>query len=344
MKKGCYTALITPFNDNGELDTTGLDQLIQFQIKNNITGILAVGTTGESPTLRWEEHNRVISDVAKGTKGKCLCIAGTGSNNTEEALEAVKNASDAGADAVLIVDPYYNGPSSLEIRKEYIEPIAAAFPEMDIIPYIIPGRTGTQLLPEDLGILAGKYKNISSVKEATGNILNMKQTRKCCGNDFSIFSGDDGLVFEMMTDPEIKASGVISVITNIAPKALTDMVMFINDNNVKEAEKLHKALEPLLGLVTVITEESTPFGKVKCRARNPLPLKTLMQVLGMPSGRCRRPVGKMTENGLNRVITIAKKVQDENPEIFAPIADFFNIDIEARLENSESGKGLWYNY
>ena len=344
MKKGCYTALITPFNSNDELDTKGLDQLIKFQIKNNITGILAVGTTGESPALQWEEHNRVVADVANSTKDKCLCIAGAGSNNTKEALEAVQNASDAGADAVLMVDPYYNGPSSLEIRKEYIEPVAEAFPDMEIIPYIIPGRTGTQLLPEDLGILAEKYKNVSSVKEATGNILNMKQTRKCCGDNFSIFSGDDGLVFTMMTDPEIKASGVISVVTNIAPKALSDMVMFINEGNMSEAEKLHKALKPLLGLVTVITEESTPFGTVKCRARNPLPLKTLMQVLGMPSGRCRQPIGKMTRNGLDKVISIAQKVQKENPAIFKPLADFFNIDIEKQLTDPESQKGLWYDY
>jgi len=344
MKKGCYTALITPFNSTGELDTDGLDQLIKFQIQNNITGILAVGTTGESPTLHWEEHNRVVADTAKGTRGKCICIAGAGSNNTKEAIDAVQSASDAGADAVLMVDPYYNGPSSLEIRKEYIEPVARAFPEMEIIPYIIPGRTGTQLLPEDIGILSQKYKNVSSVKEATGNIENMKQTRKCCGKDFKIFSGDDGLAFKMMTDPDIKASGLISVVTNIAPKALTDMVEFINDGEITQADKIHKALKPLLGLVTVITEEETPFGKVKCRARNPLPLKTLMKILGMPSGNCRKPVGKMTKNGLDKVIGIAKKIQDESPEIFEPLANFFNIDIEERLKNSGAKKELWYNY
>ena len=153
MKTGCYTALVTPFGSNGELDTQGLDQLIEFQITNNITGILAVGTTGESPTLKWEEHNKIVANVAKKTKNRCVCIAGAGSNNTNEALEAVKNASDDGANAVLLVDPYYNGPSSLEIRREYYEPVAKAFPEMEIIPYIIPGRTGAQMRPEDLAML-----------------------------------------------------------------------------------------------------------------------------------------------------------------------------------------------
>ena len=344
MKTGCYTALITPFDSNGELDIKGLDQLISFQIKNNITGILAVGTTGESPTLKWKEHNKVVEDVAEKTSSKCFCIAGAGSNSTKESISAVNHAANAGAGAVLLVDPYYNGPSSLEIRKEYYEPIAKEFPDINIIPYIIPGRTGAKLLPQDLAILAQQYKNITWVKEATGDLDNMRHTRKCCGKDFIIMSGDDGLVFQMMTDPEIKALGVISVISNIAPKALTDMVMFLKKGEINQAEKLNNALKPLLELVTVITEEQTPFGKVQSRARNPLPLKTLMQILGLPSGALRKPLGKITKNGLNIVINTAKKVQNENPEIFEPLAEFFNVNVSERLDNPEYRKNLWYDY
>ena len=251
---------------------------------------------------------------------------------------------NAGAGAVLLVDPYYNGPSSLEIRKEYYEPIAKEFPDINIIPYIIPGRTGAKLLPQDLAILAQQYKNITWVKEATGDLDNMRHTRKCCGKDFIIMSGDDGLVFQMMTDPEIKALGVISVISNIAPKALTDMVMFLKKGEINQAEKLNNALKPLLELVTVITEEQTPFGKVQSRARNPLPLKTLMQILGLPSGALRKPLGKITKNGLNIVINTAKKVQNENPEIFEPLAEFFNVNVSERLDNPEYRKNLWYDY
>ncbi|MFO7885480.1 MAG: 4-hydroxy-tetrahydrodipicolinate synthase [Desulfobacteraceae bacterium] len=344
MKTGCYTALVTPFTNEGALDTKGLEQLIEFQITSGITGILAVGTTGESPTLKWEEHNRIVAEVAEKTKNKCICIAGAGSNNTSEALEAVKHAALNGAGAVLLVDPYYNGPSSLEIRREYYEPIAEHFPETEIIPYIIPGRTGAQLLPEDLAILAQNYKNVSSVKEATGSTDNMKQTRKCCGSEFTIMSGDDGLVFDIMTDPEIKASGGISVISNIAPKALTDMVMLISQGRIEEAEAINQALAPLLNLVTVTTMEKTPFGDVRCRARNPLALKTLMQILGMPSGPCRQPVGKMTRQGFDKVVAAAVTVQNNNPEIFKPLADFFNINISHRLETPEYHKHLWYNY
>lgn len=344
MKTGCYTALITPFTNKGELDGDGLDRLIRFQIQNSITGILAAGTTGESPTLKWEEHNRVIAEVAKAAQGKCLCIAGTGSNNTHEALDAVRHAARAGADAVLLVDPYYNGPSSLEIRREYIEPVARSFPDMEIIPYIIPGRTGTQLLPEDLALATRKHPNITTVKEATGNIGNMRRTRECCGENFTIMSGDDSLVFEMMTDPAIKAAGGFSVMSNIAPKAMTDLVMLLDQGRREAAEKLQKSLVPLLDLVTVTTVETTPHGRVKCRARNPLALKTLMQVLGMPAGACRAPMGKMTRQGLDTVVTAARKIQAQTPWIFAPVADFFHVDIDERLNNPEHTKDLWYDY
>ncbi|HKK90278.1 MAG TPA: 4-hydroxy-tetrahydrodipicolinate synthase, partial [Desulfobacteraceae bacterium] len=344
MKTGCYTALITPFNSDGELDSQGLDQLLEFQITNGITGILAVGTTGESPTLQWKEHNEIVATVAKKTKEKCICIAGAGSNNTSEALEAVENAAANGAEAVLLVDPYYNGPSSLEIRREYYEPVAEKFPGTEIIPYIIPGRTGAQMLPEDLAILAQKHKNVAAVKEATGSLENMKRTRECCGRDFTIMSGDDGLVFKIMSDPAIKASGGISVMSNIAPGAMTELVMLLNQGRTKEAEALNNALSPLLGLVTVTTEEITPFGRIPCRARNPIALKTLMQILGLPSGGCRRPVGRMTKSGLEIVVAAAKKVQNSNPEIFSPLADFFNIDVDERLENPDYRKDLWYDY
>ncbi|MBF0228650.1 MAG: 4-hydroxy-tetrahydrodipicolinate synthase [Desulfamplus sp.] len=356
MKTGCYTALATPFTPTGELDAEGLDKLIRFQIENNITGIIAAGTTGESPTLQWEEHHKLVAAIAKRSKDiciadkncnakqGCLCIAGAGSNNIKEALEAVKHAVDVGVDGILMVDPYYNGPSSLEIRREYYEPVAKAFPTTEIIPYIIPGRTGTQLLPEDLAILSREYKNIASVKEATGNIENMKRTRVCCGENFNIFSGDDGILLQIMADQEIKACGGISVISNIAPKALTDMVRLQLEGDTKRAEALNKALSPLLGLVTVITEEMTPYGMVKCRARNPLALKTVMQLLGMPSGSCRPPMGKMTQKGLDVVIEATKKVQKENPEILEPLARFFEVDIEERLDNPEFRKNLCYNY
>ena len=341
MQAGCYTALITPFKEDA-VDRDGLDRLVEFQIANGITGILAVGTTGESPVLTWEEHNEVTERIAGRCRNRCRCIAGTGSNNTRETIEGTRHAAECGCQAVLLVDPYYNGPSSLEIRREYVAPVAEAFPSIDIIPYVIPGRTGTQLLPEDLGLLARRYPNVATVKEATGNLDNMRRTRACCGPDFTILSGDDPMTVQMMTDPQINAAGVISVASNVAPGAVARMVRLLLDGKPAEARSLAAALEPLFNLVTVKTVEKTPYGEAACRARNPLAYKTLMAVLGMPSGGCKPPLGKMTRNGLKTVIEAARSVQRAAPEILQPVAEFFGVNIEERLENPKHREGLYY--
>ncbi len=343
MEPGCYTALITPFENEGRVDQAGLEKLISFQIDNGITGILATGTTGESPTLKWKEHEQVIKQVADSAKGKCFRIAGTGSNNTEEALNGLGHAADDGVDAVLMVDPYYNGPSSLEIRKEYYETAAQKFPNLEIVPYIIPGRTGAQMFPQDLAVLAKNFSNINCVKEATGNMENIRLTRKFCPDGFQIFSGDDALIYEMMTAPDIRACGSISVMSNIAPKAMTQMIDRLNRGDVQGGQKIQKALAPLFDLVVVTTTEPSEFGEVPCRARNPLPLKTMMQLLGMPSGPCRKPLGKMTPRGFKIVLDTLKKVQAETPDILEPVAEFFNVDVDQRLNNSDLHSKLQYN-
>lgn len=342
MLKGCFTALVTPFTKDHKLDRQALEKLIEFQVTNGISGVLAVGTTGESPTLQWQEHNDVTHLVCEGTKGRCMSIAGTGSNSTRETLEGSEHAAKFGADAVLVVDPYYNGPSSLEIRREYVEPVARRFPELDVIPYIIPGRTGTQMLPEDLAILYKKYPNVRTVKEATGDLKNMARTREVCGDDYTILSGDDDKTFDMITSDAIRASGVISVLSNIAPRALTNYVKLLLEGQRAEAEKLLEGLKPLFGLVTVKTQEETPYGAVTCRARNPLAVKTLMNILGMPAGPCRQPLGKMTKKGVQVVLEAAHTVQANAPEILAPVAEFFNVDIEDRLANEANWKDLSY--
>lgn len=339
--KGTYTALVTPFG-NGSVDCEAIEHLVTFQVQNGITGVLAVGTTGESPVLTWSEHNAVVEEVRRWTKGRCLCIAGTGSNNTAEAIDGTKHAVSVGVDAVLLVDPYYNGPSSLEIRREYVAPVAKAFPDLQIIPYVIPGRTGAQLFPEDLALLYRECKNVATVKEATGNLNNMRRTRECCGADYSILSGDDGLTYQMMSDPGIMASGVISVVSNVAPKAVSEMVALLNSGKSVQAKQLADALAPLSDLVTVKTKETTPFGEVECRARNPLAFKTLMQILGMPVGSCRRPLGKMTKKGLDKVLSSARKVWKESPEILKPVESFFGVDIGERLNTPGYWEGLSY--
>ncbi|MEM2970148.1 MAG: 4-hydroxy-tetrahydrodipicolinate synthase [Candidatus Bathyarchaeia archaeon] len=340
---GCYTALITPMKKSGKVDYEGLKGLVEFQIKEGISGILAVGTTGESPTLTWNEHLKVIEKVHEYVDGKTLTIGGTGSNNTEETLEATREVSKYGVNCILLVDPYYNGPSSIEIRKEYIEPVAKVFPEIQIIPYVIPGRTGTQLLPQDLAILHSQFRNVSAVKEATGNLDNMRLTRRLCGADFDILSGDDDKTFEMMMDPQIAASGVISVASNVAPGPIQKFVQAILRKDVEQYQGLHNALKPLFGMVTVKTEEETPYGVISCKARNPVPYKTLMNVLGMPSGPCRQPLGKMTKKGLQTVLNVARSVFEKTPEVLEPVETFFDVDLSKRLYKERYWRGLAYD-
>ncbi|HEX7483484.1 MAG TPA: 4-hydroxy-tetrahydrodipicolinate synthase, partial [Candidatus Bathyarchaeia archaeon] len=332
---GCYTALITPMNSNRQVDYKGLQDLVDFQIKNGVKGLLAVGTTGESPTLDWNEHSKVIEKVHEYSSNRCLTIAGTGSNSTQEAIDGTEHAQNAGINCVLLVDPYYNGPSSMEIRREYIEPIASQFPEVQVIPYIIPGRTGTQLFPQDLAILHEQYSNVRCVKEATGDLKNMELTRQVCGADFDILSGDDDKTYTMMVSPDIAASGVISVVSNIAPGAVVDMIHYVLDGNEEAASVISQALQPLFNIVTVKTQEQTPYGQVACKARNPLACKTLMNILGMPSGPCRQPLGKMTRNGLEVVLINARRVYESNPQIFKPITDYFGVDLKERLYNEK---------
>jgi len=345
--QGAWTALITPMTSDGSVDWAGLEKNLQFQAEQGITGVVPTGTTGESPTLVWEEHNKIIERALKTLAGKCEVIAGTGSNSTQEAVESTEHAAEHGAKAALLVDCYYNGPSSLELRHEYYGVHAELFPEMFFIPYIIPGRSGTALAVEDLAILAGEYPNINAVKEATGDLERMAKTRSLLGPDFFILSGDDDITYKMMTSPDIKAAGVISVVSNVAPAAIKQMVAKTLAGDLATASALRDALAPLFGIVTVKVDSKRilPNGAtaiVQDRFRNPLAIKTLMSALGMPAGPGRQPLGKMTADGVNVVRTAARTVWEHNPEILAPIGDFFGVDVEGRIAEDSVWAELSY--
>jgi len=341
--KGLYTAVITPFNSDGSLDFEAFDRLVAFQVESGVGGIVVAGTTGESATLTWIEHKRLFERAVEVAGTSVEVIASSGSNSTAEALEATSHAHSLGIRHALLVDPYYNGPSSLEIRREYLERIASSFPDMGFIPYVIPGRTGTRLLPQDLALAAARYPNIMGVKEATGEVDNMRLIRRLCGPDFSILSGDDDLTYTMMMDLEIRASGVISVVSNYAPVALRDMCSAILEGNTERAGTLRAALSPLFECVTVKTSEQTPYGEVTVKARNPLPAKTLMSILGMPAGPLRPPLGRMTKRGVLTLLERARQAYNAYPEVFEPVERFFDVRVERRLFDPGVIEGLYYD-
>ena len=255
-------------------------------------------------------------------------------------MKATKFAHDLGIKHVLLIDPYYNGPSSIEIRREYVEVIAEAFPSVTVIPYIIPGRTGTKLLPQDLAFSYKNYPNINTVKEATGDFDNAKLTRKLCGENFSILSGDDDQTVSLIQDSVIKANGVISVASNLVPDAISSLVSFaLSDNS--DLLNLQNNISPLFKLVGVTTTESTEIGNVIIKSRNPVPTKTLMRLFGMPAGPSRRPLGLVTRQAMQFIIKQAKLVY-ENTDLFKPIEDFFDIDIQERLYSDKYIQGLYY--
>jgi 4-hydroxy-tetrahydrodipicolinate synthase len=335
--EGCWTAMVTPFNRKGEVDFEGLGKNVQFQIENG-ANLVPTGTTGESPTLDWREHDKVITNTVKLAKGKVFVIAGTGSNSTKEAFRGTKHAVEVGAQGALLVDCYYNGPSSLELRTQYYEVIAKAFRKAFVVPYVIPGRTGTKLEVEDLAILHRKFKNLRSVKEATGDLDRMAKTRTLCGEDFDILSGDDDKTFEMMTRNDIRASGVVSVMSNIVPGPIGEMVKAIKNGNREKANRLKDILDPLFKVVTVNTIESYEGFNVPCKFRNPLAIKTMMKGLGLPSGRCRPPLGKMTSKGIEVVRNALREVYLKDKEVFSPLQDFYKVDVEDRLTNDRYWK------
>lgn len=336
---GAYTALITPFNEDGIIDWKGLHKLIDFQVEQGISGIVPTGTTGESSTLTERQHRNVIAETLK--RGDIFVLAGCGSNCTEEMLPYVEHVADHGGKAVLLVDPYYNGPSSLEIRREYYEPVARRFPQLAIIPYIIPGRTGCALLPEDLATLNKEFPNICGVKEATGDMARMRKTRALTSPDFQIFSGDDDKTLEMMVAyNNIMACGVISVTSNVAPFAIQKMCKWMLKQDGCEATAIVCKLQNLFGIVTVVANRNG-MG-IQDKFRNPLPTKTMMNILGMPSGPCRRPLGKMSVPGLIKVYDALKVVFDTWPEVLRPIEDFFKVDIAKRLADKSILESLLY--
>ncbi|MGB8330471.1 MAG: 4-hydroxy-tetrahydrodipicolinate synthase [Polyangiales bacterium] len=334
---GVWTALATPFSADLQVDYDSLRRLIEFQVQEGVDGVVPCGTTGESPTLSWQEQDAVVEAAVRAAEGRTGVLAGAGSNNTDEAIRASTQAKDVGASAVLLVDCYYNGPSSLELRTEYYERILEAVPEVPIVPYIIPGRTGCELSAADLAILhLNDPKRVPAVKQATGDLERMRLDRQLAGAALRILSGDDDLTLAMMRDEDIDACGVISVCSNIVPGAIAMLVRAQAGADSEEADRLSAALAPLLKLVTcsVTSVRRLPNGQsveITDKFRNPVPLKTMMAGLGMISPAKRPPLGRMSPAGVAQCRDALSQVHAADPDLLGPIEEAFDVRIDQRL-------------
>ena len=333
---GAHTAIATPFAEDFSIDEAAFDRLVDFQVSEGITGIVPGGTTGESPTLTWEEQARLVKRTVARAKGASV-LAGTGSNSTDEAVDASKTARDLGASAVLLVDCYYNGPSSLELRTEYYERVLDGVSEIPIVPYIIPGRTGCALSAEDLAILHQSYPNrVPAVKEATGDYERMRSDRFLAGDGLAILSGDDDMTLGMMRDGVIRSTGVISVMSNIAPGAVTRLVAAQAAGDVAGADAIARSLAPLFAMVTCFSkgERALPDGRVVAvtdKFRNPVPAKTMMAGLGMLPPTVRAPLGRMSHAAVATCRAALRTVFATDPALLTPIDAAFGVSVEARL-------------
>jgi 4-hydroxy-tetrahydrodipicolinate synthase len=286
MFQGSIVAIVTPFN-NGAVDEEKLRELVEFQIENGTDAIVPCGTTGESSTLDYVEHDRVIKIVVEQVNKRVPVIAGTGSNSTREAIEITRHAKELGADGALLVTPYYNKPSQEGLFLHY-KAIADAVALPQVL-YNVPGRTSVNLLPETVARLA-VHPNIVAIKEATGSLQQASEVLALCGENITVLSGDDFITLPMMA---CGAKGVISVTANIMPKEVAALVDAFNAGNFEEAKRLHLYLLKISNAMFIET--------------NPVPVKTGVALMGKCRDEVRLPLAPLAAANRAKLTAIMKE-------------------------------------
>jgi len=284
--QGSFVAMVTPFRD-GKVDEAKLRELVEFHVTHGTDGLVPCGTTGESPTLSHDEHKRVVETVIEAARGRIKVVAGTGSNSTSEAIDLTKHAERAGANGALVVNPYYNKPTQEGLYRHYRA--VAESVTIPIVAYNIQSRTAVNVEPDTLARLARDVRNIVGVKEASGSLDQMSQVILACGPDFSVLSGDDNITLPLLA---IGGSGVISVIANILPREISDMVHAALDGDWKRARDLHYRLFPLARAAFLET--------------NPIPIKEAMAMAGMIEPEFRLPMCRMSDANRAQLRAILK--------------------------------------
>jgi 4-hydroxy-tetrahydrodipicolinate synthase len=274
MFEGSFVALVTPFKDDESLDEAKLKELIELQIDGGTHGIVPCGTTGESPSLTEEEHDRVIELTVETVNGRVPIIAGTGSNSTMRTLRATEHAKAAGADAALIVTPYYNKPNQQGLYAHYMK--IAESVDIPIVIYNVPGRCGTDILSETVAQLA-EHPNIVGLKEATGELKRASEVVSMCPDDFVVLSGDDINTLPILS---VGGKGVISVVANVDPADIAETCNAFKAGNIELARKLHYKTMQLAVDLFIET--------------NPIPAKTALMLMGKLNGKLRLPLAPLT--------------------------------------------------
>jgi 4-hydroxy-tetrahydrodipicolinate synthase len=289
--RGLYTALVTPFDSKGQLDKEGLRHNLRYQLQHRVDGIVILGTTGEDPTLNPQEKQTAVEIAVEEIKGKAKLIVGTGSYSTELTIAATKKAQEMGADAALIVTPYYNKPTQEGLFRHFAAICEAV--SLPICIYNIQGRTGQNLQTDTLQRLM-QFSSIIGVKEASGNIMQINdviESAQVNCPQLGILSGDDALTLPLMA---LGGHGIISVASNLIPGPMHDLVKAALSGDFAKARALHYQLLPFFKAIFIET--------------NPIPIKAAMQLYGMPAGSCRLPLCDLTPTSFNQLKNILKSL------------------------------------
>lgn len=288
--RGVFTALITPFNADESIDYEAFGKIIEDQINAGVAGTVVCGTTGESPTISHEEHREVLAFAIEKVDKRCLVIAGTGSNSTKEAIGLTKYAEHAGADACLVVNPYYNKPTQEGLFRHF--KAVADSVNVPIIVYNIKGRTGVNVETQTLMRIVSECKNVTCVKEASGDLNQMKDVIAVCPKGFSVLSGDDGLTIDLI---KMGGKGVISVVSNLVPKKVVDFVGFALGGEMQKAENANKELAPLFSTAFIET--------------NPIPIKAMMVLAGYCKEVYRLPMCELRPENKKKVLELMQQMK-----------------------------------
>ncbi len=287
--EGAITAMVTPFDsETGKIDVEGLNRNVEFQIANGISGLVPCGTTGESPTLSHDEHDEVIELTVKAARGRVPVIAGTGSNSTQEALRLSKHAEEVGADAVLVVSPYYNKPTQEGLYRHF-KAIAESI-SIPVVVYNIQGRTGVNVETSTLARLS-KVNGIIAVKEASGSLPQMMDVISQLPPAFSVVSGDDNLTLPLLA---LGGRGVISVVSNLLPRKVSDLCAAGLKGDLATARKIHFELLPIFKAAFIET--------------NPIPIKAAMNLAGLPAGPVRMPLCEMQSANYEKLKAVLQQM------------------------------------
>lgn len=277
---GSYVALVTPFK-NGKIDEESFAKMIEMHVAAGTDGVIPCGTTGESATLDFEEHEQLVALTVKLVRGRMKVIAGTGANNTKEAIHLSKAAERDGADGCLVVTPYYNKPTQKGLVN-YFRQVASSV-KIPIIAYNVPGRTGVNIAPKTMAEIA-QISNVVAVKEASGDLVQMSEVSLATGREFEILCGDDMLLLPALA---IGATGVISVVANFLPRETKELITSFRAGNHERALALHRKMFPVMKAMFMET--------------NPIPVKAAMAILGMIGPEIRSPLTEMESDNLQRL-------------------------------------------